>query len=61
MQPLVIPQKNGQAPITASQLAEDALSAPLNINSYIESHDLDKSDFPTGQVKTDSLKDAPAT
>lgn len=57
--PLVIPQKGAQGPITASQLADDALNAPFNINSYIESHDLDKSEFPTGQVKTETLSDSP--
>jgi len=40
-------------------LAEDALSAPLNINQYIDSHDLDKQEFPTGAVKTDALTSAP--
>lgn len=35
-------QNNKQPPISASQLADDALSAPFNINNYINDHGLDQ-------------------
>lgn len=48
-------KSNKQPPISASQLADDALSAPFNINNYLSDHGLDQQDFPTGSVKTEQV------